>query len=161
MWPCRKGRQQELSAQESASGADRWLLARGERDGLPMIIRMAEAYRELAPVPEYDHHIIVSVRLRNPQPSGFPSAEEGDDLQNLEVKLCALLEPGNDTLCVLVITNNGLRDFIFQTREVERAKGRLEDAGDIFRGFGVELAIEPDADWEIYRTFERMLGSSA
>ena len=138
---------------------DDWSLGQGERDGFPMIVRMANAYRDLAPIPAYDHHLIISVHLRNPRPNGFPSSEEGDDLTALELNICRLLEADNDSLCVLVITNNGLRDLIFYTRNVEGVKQRAEDASSVFTGFKVEFAIEPDEGWEIYQHFSRWLKS--
>jgi len=136
---------------------DDWLLAQGERDGFPMIVRMATAYRGLAPLPGYDHHLIISVHLRNPRPNGFPSDEEGDDLEMLERDVCGRLEVGNDCVCVLVITNNGLRDFIFYTRDVQSTKARIEDSRKAFAGFKSEFFIEPDKKWEIYKAFGRML----
>jgi Family of unknown function (DUF695) len=135
-----------------------WLLAQGERDGFPMIVRMANAYTGLAPVPAYGHHLIVSVRFPHRRPNGLPSSEDADALESIENQLCGLLEMGNESLCVLVITNNGLRDFIFYTRDVEGVQHKLETAGPVFRGFVAELAIEPDEPWEIYQAFSRMLG---
>jgi hypothetical protein len=137
-----------------------WLLAQGERDGLPMIVRMAGAYAGLAPVPGYSHHIIVSVPYSHRRPNGLPSSEDMDLLQSIETQLCGLLEAGNESHCVLVITNNGLRDFIFYTRDVGGAQRRLETAGKLFQGIPAELAIEPDARWEIYQTFSLWMGRS-
>jgi hypothetical protein len=137
-----------------------WLLAQGERDGFPMIVRMASAYAGLAPVPGYDHHIILSVQYPHRRPNGLPSGEDMDVLESIETQLCGLLEAGNESHCVLVITNNGLRDFILYTRDVEGAQRRLETAGKLFQGFVTELAIEPDARWEIYQTFSRWMGRS-
>jgi hypothetical protein len=138
---------------------DSWSLAQGERDGFPMIVRMANAYRDLAPIPGYDHHLIISVHLRNPRPNGFPSSEEGDDLTALELSICRLLEADNDSLCVLVVTNNGLRDFIFYTRNVESATQRTEDFLATGTGFVVEFLIKCDEGWEIYQHFSRWLKS--
>jgi hypothetical protein len=149
MWPFSK----KTAEIPRAVAPDSWSLAQGERDGFPMIVRIANAYRGLAPLPGYDHHLIVSVHLRNPRPNGFPSSEEGDDLQALEENLCRLLETGNDSFCVLVITNNGLRDLIFYTRDVESVKRITEEANAIYEGFKVEFWIEPDAGWEIYEHF--------
>ncbi len=128
-----------------------------------MIVRIANAYSDLAPLPGYDHHLIVSVHLRAPRPNGFPSSEETGDLEALEINLCRLLEADNESLCVLVITNNGLRDLIFYTRNVEQVKRKIETDADIYGGFVTEFALEPDAQWEIYRAFRRMMagGSSA
>jgi hypothetical protein len=149
MWPFSK----KAEAPLRASAPDDWSLAQGQRDGFPMIVRMANAYRDLAPLPGYDHHLIISVHLRNPQPNGFPSSEEGDDLAALEQNLCRLLETGNDSLCVLVVTNNGLRDLIFYTRDIESAKHRTEGTLVAGTGFVIEFCIEPDELWEIYHHF--------
>ncbi|MFC5862432.1 DUF695 domain-containing protein [Acidicapsa dinghuensis] len=135
-----------------------WILGRGERDGFPMIVRMADAYSGLAPISGYDHHVIVSVRFRNPQPNGFPSSEECDELEMLEKNLSRLLETENECLDVLVVTNNGLRDFISYTRNVDYVWRKLEDNVSLFHGFVVEFAIEPDPRWDIYQAFCRMLG---
>ena len=134
-----------------------WLLAEGERDGFPMMIRMAGAWTGLAPVPGYDHHIIVSVQYPHRRPNGLPASEDLDVLESVEVQLCVLLETANESHCVLVITNNGLRDFIFYTRGVEGAQRKLETAGPLFQGFPAALAIEPDDRWEIYEAFHQML----
>ena len=136
---------------------DDWTLAQGERDGFPMIVRISNAFTGLAPLPDYIHHVIVSVHFRNRRPNGFPSNEDSDDLKNLEVALCGLLEAGNESLCVLVVTNNGLRDFIFYTRDVDGVRRKLEDNVRLFDGFAVEFAIEADHSWEIYEAFSRML----
>ncbi len=155
--PLFKRKQRESSQEPKPTD---WLLAQGERDDFPMIVRMAEAYAGLAPVKGYKHHVIASVHFRNRREDGFPSSEEGDDLQTLEENLSFLLEAQNESLCVLVITNNGLRDFIFYTRNATDAREKLANNSDIFRGFVVEFAIEPDPDWSIYKAFSRMLKRS-
>jgi hypothetical protein len=118
-----------------------------------MIVRMATAYTGLASMPGFHQHVIVSIHLRNPRLNGFPSCEEAADLEALEKNVCRLLEAGNDSLCVLVITNNGLRDLIFHTRDVEGVQRRIEDAVSRPTGFEIEFWIEPDQDWQTYRHF--------
>ena len=136
---------------------DHWLLARGERDGFPMIVRMAAAYRGIGALPGYDHHIIVAAKLRSPTPTGFPSIEEGDDLQRFEENLGSAIEVDDDSRCVLVITNQGTRDFIFYTRDPNGVKAKLDAALPGLRGFEFSIAIEPDEGWDIYRTFDAWL----
>jgi hypothetical protein len=101
--------------------------------------------------------VIISIHLRNPRPNGFPSSEEGDDLAALEVKICGVLEADNESLPVLVITNNGLRDLIFYTRDVEKVKQRTEEVLARGTGFVVEFWIKPDETWEIHQHFSRWL----
>lgn len=136
---------------------NQWLLARGERDGFPMIVRMAAGYRGMSAHPGYDHHIIVGAKLRTPTSAGFPSTEEGDDLQRFEENLSAALEIDNESVCVLVVTNHGIRDFIFYTRDPYAAKARIDAALSGLQGFRFEVAIEPDREWEIYRAFDKRL----
>jgi len=150
MWPFQK---KIAGAKAREPKPDDWSLCRGERDGLPMIVRLANAYQGLAPIPGYDNHVIVSARFRSPSASGFPSSEEGDDLEAFEETLCGYLESGNDSLCALVVTNNGLRDFIFYTRDVSGVQKRLDAAIPKLSGFVFEVAIEPAEDWRIYQTF--------
>jgi hypothetical protein len=155
MWPFKRSKDSDPALK--VQRPDDWTLGQGERDGFPMIVRIANAYHGLAPLPQYEHHLIVSVRFRKPQSNGFPSSQEGDALESLEQNLYGLLEIDNDALCALVITNNGLRDFIYYTRNVEGTKNKLEHTRSIFKGFQVEFALEPARDWEIYKTFARML----
>lgn len=126
-------------------------MGQGVREGFPMFVRMANAFRELAPIPTYDHHLVISVRLRNPRPDGFPSPVEGEDLATLEMKVCGILEAGNDSICVLVVTNNGLRDFIFYTRDVAGAKRKTEEVLAVSNGYVAEFWIGPDEKWEVYQ----------
>jgi hypothetical protein len=133
------------------------LLARGERDGFPMIVRMAAAFRGLGGVPGYDHHVIVGASLREPTPAGLPSTGEGDDLERFETNLCQALETDNETRCVLVITNQGIRDFIFYTRNPQGVKTRLDATVPKLKGFKFNVAIEPDENWRIYQAFDKWL----
>ena len=140
---------------------DQWLIARGDRDGFPMIVRMAQAYRGMGALPGYDHHVIIGARFRSPTPAGFPSTEEGGDLQRFEENLCAAIEVDRESLCVLVITNQGIRDFIFYTRNPDGAKEKLDVALSGLKGFEFSIAIQPDRQWEIYQAFNNMLSPSS
>lgn len=154
MWPISN----KSANQSPPTNPDSWTLGEGQRDGFPMLVRIDNAYSKVAPVPDYDHHVIISVHLRYPRPDGFPSTEEGDDLEALEENLCVQLEAGKESMCVLVVTNNGLRDFIFYTRDTEGAHKRIKTVLTLGTGFIIEIAIEPDADWHIYKHFIHSLG---
>lgn len=121
-----------------------------------MIVRIANTFLGVAPVPDYDHHLILSIHFRRRLPNGFPSSEEADDLTALELNLFQLLEIGNESPCVLVVTNNGLRDIIFYTRNVDGMRQKLDNSVGLFRRFEVGIAIEPDREWQIYQPFSRM-----
>lgn len=134
---------------------DDWSLARGERDGYPMILRIANAYLGCDGVPGYLHSIIVGTRLRQPTHLGLPSQSEADDLESFELNLCKALEAQSESLCVLVITNRGFRDFIFYTRDPQHARQKLLMATPELTSHQFQVAVQPDAGWELYRAVTR------
>lgn len=139
------------------SNAADWLIAKWERKGLPVIIRMATAYRDKAPVPGYAHKIVVVIELRNPQPSGMPPASEYDDLEKAELAICGQLEAEEVSLCVLAITGCGTRDLIFYTRDMEEAERRIEAAHSLVTSHNFEAAVQPDKEWELYGYFDQIV----
>jgi hypothetical protein len=142
------------------SNPNDWILAKWQRNGYPTIIRMATAYRGMSSVPCYEHKVIVVVELRDPQPSGMPQMSEYDDLEKVEFAICAQLEAGNDSLCVLAITGCGTRDLIFYTRNAEQAKQRIEAARTLVATHTFNAVVEPDKDWELYGYFDQLIGQS-
>ena len=58
-----------------------WILARMQRNGFPLNVRMANAYRGLGGVPGYAHKVIVVIPLNKAAPSGLPYDDEFDDLK--------------------------------------------------------------------------------
>lgn len=140
------------------TNATDWLIAKWERNGFPVIIRMATAYRGMAPIPGYSHKIVVVVELRDPQPTGMPQDSEYEDLKKAELAICGQLEAGNDSLCVLALTGCGTRDLIFYTRDAEEAELRIEVARSVVTSHKFEAAIQPDKDWELYGYFDQLVG---
>ena len=140
------------------SNAADWLIAKWMRNGYPVIIRMATAYRGMGTLPGYGHKIVVVIELRDPQPSGMPPGSEYDDLEKAEFAICGQLEAGNDSLCVLAITGCGTRDLIFYTRNAAEAEQRIEAARSLVTSHKFEAAIQPDRDWELYGYFDELVG---
>jgi len=139
---------------------DDWLLARMQRNGFPLNVRMATAYRGLGQLPAYEHKIIVVVPLRDPQPSGLPKDSEFDDLKAVELSICEVLEAENESLCVLAITGCGTRDLIFYTRDHKQALKKIESARATITTHKIDVAIQPDRDWELYGFFSKSIAES-
>jgi hypothetical protein len=140
---------------------DDWLLARMQRNGFPLNVRMANAYRGLGRVPGYEHKIIIVVPLRDPQPSGLPKDSEFDDLKAVEISLCGVLEAENESLCVLAITGCGTRDLVFYTRNPKQARKRIEAIKAIITSHKIDVAIQPDKNWELYGFFNKAIAASS
>ncbi|HTW62570.1 MAG TPA: DUF695 domain-containing protein [Terracidiphilus sp.] len=139
---------------------DDWLIAKWQRNGFPLTVRMATAYREMGRVPGYEHKIIVVIPLNNPQPSGMPQGDEFDALKAVELSICNLLEAENESLCVLAITGCGTRDLIFYTRNPEQAREMIARAQESIVSHKIDAAIEPDRWWELYGFFNKSIGAT-
>ena len=156
MWPF----SQKAGEPPRTPKPDDWLLARMQRNGFPLNVRMANAYRDLGSVPGYKHKIIIVVPLRDPQPSGLPEDSEFDELKAVEISLCGVLEAENESLCVLAITGCGTRDLIFYTRNPKQARKKIETVKAIITSHKIDVAIQLDRDWELYGFFSKAIASS-
>jgi hypothetical protein len=130
-----------------------------QRNGFPLNVRMANAYRGLGSVPGYEHKIIIVIPLRDPEPSGLPCDSEFDDLKAVELSLCSLLEADNESLCVLAITGCGTRDLIFYTRNPKQASKKIDNAKKTITSHKIDAAIQPDRNWELYGFFCNTISS--
>lgn len=137
-----------------------WILARLQRNGFPLNVRMANAYRGLGSVPGYDHKVIVVIPLNNPAPSGLPFDNEFDDLSATELAICNQLEIDNESLCVLAITGCGTRDLIFYTRNPGATQMKIDAAQAIVTGHKFDAAIQPDRNWELFDIFDKTIAAS-
>jgi hypothetical protein len=140
--------------------ADDWLIARMQRNGFPLMVRMATAYRDLGSVPGYEHKIVVVIPIQNPQPSGMPQGDEFDALKSVELSICNMLETENESLCVLAITGCGTRDLIFYTRNPEKAREMIARAQESILSHKIDADIEPDRGWELYGFFNKSIGAT-
>lgn len=138
-----------------------WILARMQRNGFPLNVRIANAYRGLGGVPSYRHKVIVVIPLNNPAPSGLPYDSEFDDLKATELAICGQLEVENETLCVLAITGCGTRDLIFYTRNPESAQMKINAAQAVATGHKFDAAIQPDLNWELFGAFDKAIASAS
>jgi hypothetical protein len=146
-------------SEDKAENPGDWLIARWERKGLPVIIRMAIAYRHRGPIPGYGHKIVIVIKSRHPQSNGMPPGTEVDDLERAELAVRGQLEAGNHSLCVLAITGCGTRDLIFYTRNPEEAEQRIQAARSLVVSHEFEAEIQPDHEWELYGYFDKLVAN--
>lgn len=115
-----------------------------------MIVRSNTGYKKFVSVRGYEHQFGVAVPLRTPEPNGLPSPEEGIQLGEIEDAICAFLEQQAESLFVAVITTNGMREFVFYTRDPEHLKQRFEQLRKRITTHEIQLMIQPDKAWRVY-----------
>jgi hypothetical protein len=146
MWPFRK-KTQTLD-QLPINGP--WTIAEGENNGRVLILRWNEGYRSLRPVPGYEHQVGIAVPLTAPEQTGLPSVAEDAELGQIEDLVCDRLQDHAQSLLVAVITTDGMREFVFYTRDPEHVKGCLEQLRKDIPSHEVQMIVQVDKEWRVY-----------
>lgn len=146
MWPFKK-----KSASPDRLPLDGpWSVANGQNNGRIMIVRSNTGYREFGSLQDYEHQVGIAVPLRQAEATGLPSAAEGAQLDQLEDAICSSLEEKAESLLVAIITTNGMREFVFYTREPERVKQRFDELREKITSHTIQLMIQSDPQWRVY-----------
>jgi hypothetical protein len=146
MWPFKR-RQKSPGEDEAA-----WSVAEGHYEGSPLFARIrrdpGQAIRAT-----HDHRVGVAVPLLHPDARGLPQGEEFAALSDSEDALSAAFESGTKSVHVLSITTSGMREFVFYTCDPGWAEGVFRSVQGQVRSHQLQLSIEPDAEWSVYRQF--------
>jgi hypothetical protein len=135
--------------------ADEWSMFQGEHEGKSLIVRVRTSAKDLIGHPSYAHQVGIAVPLNDPDQNGFPSGEESKQLNNIEDQVAGMLESGNESLLVGIISTGGMREFVLYTTnpdEVQRKFGELKK--ETFT-HALQLMIQPDKGWNVYKSFVR------
>ncbi len=146
MWPFKK---KTFSPDRLPIGGP-WSIAEGQHSGRVMIVRANTEYRQFGCVPGYEHQVGIAVPLRKAEATGLPCPAEGALLGEVEDIICSSLEEQAESLLVAVITTDGMREFVFYTREPRRVQQRFEELHNRITSHEIQLMIQPDRTWRIY-----------
>ena len=130
-----------------------WSMFQGEYDGKPLLARANVALKPFVGHPNYLHQVGVAVPFHTPDENGFPTSEEAAELMDIEDKICAELEVGNESLFAAVITTGGMREFVFYTSNPKKVELKLKALRDTIASHDVQRMIKDDKDWSVYRQF--------
>ena len=140
---------------EEISVADEWEVFHGEYKGNPLIARFRPSAKILMGHPSYVHQVGIAVPLNDPDQNGYPLTQESKQLDDIEDQVSSMLESGNESLFVGVISTGGMREFVLYTtspNEVQRKFGELEKQ---ILSHTLQLMIQLDQEWNIFKSFVR------
>jgi hypothetical protein len=147
MWPFKR----KFPPLESLPAEDEWSVGQGEHDGKPMIVRKNTSAGSYARHPELPFRLGVAIPLRDPDPRGFPTNAEAETLNEIEDRLCSAL--GANGRLVVVISTNGMREFISYARSAEIAERAVAQVRAGTKTHEVQHYVEPDPKWQVYDQF--------
>jgi hypothetical protein len=125
-----------------------WSVAAGpDESGRPMVVRVAQGYRDVTNRSRFAFRIDAIVELADVRPNGLPTEEQGHSLAQTERELDAFF--AREAALVAVVTGAARRTFQFQVRV---ATAFAEDGSSVRRmgAHDVRFEITLDREWAEY-----------
>jgi hypothetical protein len=135
------------------SDSERWAIFQGEYDGKPLIARINRSAKRYTRGKAYPYQVGCAVPFHQAAANGMPSESELADLAVLEDALRAELEANGKSFLVLVITTNGMREFVFYTSDAQFVEEQCKKVGDTVSSHDFQLIIQHDPNWSVYQRF--------
>jgi hypothetical protein len=129
-----------------------WKLSQGVHEGRPLIVRLNTGLRRVAGRPEYAFQVGVAVPLRNPKQDGLPTREESVQLELIEDALTTTLEQDHGCVLAAVLSTGGMREFVLYTVAPTTVESRVESLRAVTSTHELQLMIQPDPKWRVYRS---------
>jgi len=130
-----------------------WSVGQGTYDDRPIVVRVNSGASSLIGDSGLSHRVGVATPLRAPDIDGLPEAAESAELNALEDALDAALTQGTEALLLLVITTNGMREFVFHTSAPAAVADQIGAVRVRFPERIVQFMQEHDPTWDVYRQF--------
>lgn len=85
--------------------------------------------------------------------NGLPTSSENEKLYILEDKLFKIFEEDKNSAVTLIITAEGVREFILYTKNEELFKNDFESLQILFPDYQLTYFINDDPGWTIYNEY--------
>jgi hypothetical protein len=98
------------------------------------------------------HQVGIAVPFRSPRPDGFPSQGDLVGVNAIEDRLDALFKAADGHLFAMVITTNGMREFVLYTKDAVAARAQFNLLRSSTTTHDIQLSIQADPEWKVYRS---------
>ena len=135
---------------QSAVKRDLWAMAEGEHNDQPLMIRFRSELRKVEDVSGYPDLLLVNWSYE-PDPHGLPSESAVEAIDDFEDLLLAALEHDYQTVLVCVITNDGSRQWVCYSSDIDEAVVRINAMPQKPQPYPIELLSDDDAEWAYFK----------
>src|SRR5207247_9623773 len=99
------------------------------------------------------YRVGVATQVRATAANGMPTPEENATLQEVEDRLSRALEVDRETLLVVVLTTNGVKEWVLYTSDPDATKRRMQAFAPTVSTHRLQMVVEQDKAWSVYRQF--------
>jgi hypothetical protein len=132
---------------------DQWSIAKGMRNGKPIITRFNVGLRAVMGHAPFGKQVGIAVPLSHPTDNGLPGSEESRQLSDLEDEIRRRFSVGNESLFAGVITTGGMREFVLYTSNEVGAVAKAQQLARETTHHQVQFVVNDDAGWDVFKTF--------
>ena len=129
---------------------DNWLVAQGDIDGLPAIVRLRDEVQSFIKGGKHQHYLRVVWEMSEIDEFGLPDENEMQRLELFEDRLCSVFEAGDHAILSFVLTNDGLRQWLFYSQDLEESVRRINEMPQEEAAYPIELTANEDPEWSEY-----------
>lgn len=129
-----------------------WSISKMTQNGHDYLLRFNKGLGDTVGSPDYSYQVGIATPL-NTNNNGFPSGEENKQLGLMEEKIAQDLE--KDNICVFAgsIVGGGIKELVFYTSTPKKAESLFSKFASEFKTHKLQLNIQEDKQWEIYKTY--------
>ncbi len=128
----------------------RWFIAEGKQQGLPVVIRARQNLREKRGLESHPTLLRICWQFEPEPGSGLPNPEVGARMEAFEQALFQELE--SDFICIFfcVYRHDGVQRWFAYTADIEVTCERINSALAGHDRYPIEMTAEPDPAWQEY-----------
>lgn len=132
---------------------DNWAVSQGERNRKPLFVRVNTSASSYVGHPDLPVRVGVAVPLLAANEHGLPGDVESGQLETIEASLFSAIQAGGIGRIVLIITTNGMREFVAYARSKEAGEAGVSRARATVKTHKLQSYTAPDPEWKVFRQF--------
>lgn len=134
-----------------AVARDMWAVAEGTHHGKPLLIRFRQELRSITDLTGYPLLLQITWPFAETDGTGLPDDPASSHMELFENRIAEAFERDCHAVLTAVITNDGSRQWLFYTSDIEECGRRLTDMPQERERYPIELTAEDDPCWTYLR----------
>ncbi|HYH75616.1 MAG TPA: DUF695 domain-containing protein [Candidatus Saccharimonadales bacterium] len=126
-----------------------WTVSEGKYDGHRITVRKNVGARSLCGDAAYPFRLGIAIPFLDPQKDGMPLKGENEIYNRIEDLICDYFEPHNSGVLCLVLTTQGMKEFILYTN-TDKLVDLIGSLKIHFSEYDIQHYVEQDTEWEVY-----------
>lgn len=131
---------------------NRWVVADGTLNDLPITIHSREDWQETADSGLFPICVQIAWHAHaRDESNGYPCAQEMQQIEMFHHQLQLQFEKQGDTIIAMVITHDGVNQWVVYSDDLEHIKNDLNQLVAPKNGFPIEVVADEDPDWDTFK----------